>query len=288
MMSGFASNHGGQEHMQAARIVITGGGSGLGRALALDYARTGARIAVLDRHGAAAEAVAGEIDAAGGTGLPIACDVTDPEAVSRAAIAIRRGWQGVDVLVNNAGIAGAGTVVETPEEDWRRIMDVNLFGVVAVCRAFLPEMIRAGAGHVVNIASAAGFVSPPGVAAYNVSKAAVISLSETLRIELASAGIGVSVACPSFFRTNLLDNFSGSEASRQMALRQMERSPLDADDVARAIRRGVDRKEFMIVPHAEAWRILLLKRLAPNLFFAAMKKRAAAFLGAQGRGSKPA
>jgi NAD(P)-dependent dehydrogenase (short-subunit alcohol dehydrogenase family) len=288
MMSGFASNHGGQEHMQTARIVITGGGSGLGRALALGYARAGARIAVLDRQGAAAETVAGEIDAAGGTGLPVACDVTDPEAVTRAATAIQRGWQGVDVLVNNAGIAGAGTVVGTPEEDWRRIMDVNLFGVVTVCRAFLPEMIRAGTGHVVNIASAAGFVSPPGVAAYNVSKAAVISLSETLRIELASAGIGVSVACPSFFRTNLLDNFSGSEASRQMALRQMERSPLDADDVARAIRRGVDRKEFMIVPHAEAWRILVLKRLAPTLFFAAMKKRAAAFLGAQGRGSTPA
>jgi NAD(P)-dependent dehydrogenase (short-subunit alcohol dehydrogenase family) len=274
--------------MNSGRIVITGGGSGLGRALALDYARSGCRIAVLDRDGQSAETVAGEIATAGGTALPIACDVTDPDAVARAAIVIQRGWQGVDVLVNNAGIAGAGTVVDTPEEDWRRIMDVNLFGVVTVCRAFLPEMIRARAGHVVNIASAAGFVSPPGVAAYNVSKAAVISLSETLRVELASSGVGVSVACPSFFRTNLLDNFSGSDAARQMALRQMERSPLDADDVARAIRRGVDKKEFMIVPHAEAWRILMLKRLAPNLFFAAVRKRAAAFLGAPARRSKPA
>jgi NAD(P)-dependent dehydrogenase (short-subunit alcohol dehydrogenase family) len=272
--------------MNRDRIVITGGGSGLGRALALEFAREGCSVALLDRDGASAEAVSGEVEAAGGKALPFACDVTDPEAVQAASVAIQRGWRGVDVLINNAGIAGSGTVVDTPEEDWRRIMDVNLFGIVTVCRAFVPAMARAGSGHVINIASAAGFVSPPGVAAYNVSKAAVISLSETLRVELAAHGLGVSVACPSFFRTNLLDTFSGSEASRQMALRQMERSALSADDVARAIRRGVAKGEFMIVPHAEAWRILMLKRLAPALFFAIMKKRTAAFHAArQGRGT---
>jgi short-subunit dehydrogenase len=264
--------------MNRDRIVITGGGSGLGRALALDYAREGCSVAVLDRDGASAEAVAGEAEAAGGKALPIACDVTDPEAVEAASIAIQRGWRGVDVLINNAGIAGSGTVVDTPDADWRRIMDVNLFGVVAVCRAFVPGMASARAGHVINIASAAGFVSPPGVAAYNVSKAAVISLSETLRVELAAHGVGVSVACPSFFRTNLLDTFSGSEESRQMALRQMEKSALSAEDVARAIRNGVEKGQFMIVPHADAWRILMLKRLAPSVFFAAMKKRAAGYL----------
>jgi NAD(P)-dependent dehydrogenase (short-subunit alcohol dehydrogenase family) len=274
--------------MNRDRIVITGGGSGLGRALALDYAREGCSVAVLDREGASAEAVAGEVEAAGGKALPIACDVTDPEAVEAAAIAIQRGWRGVDVLVNNAGIAGSGTVVDTPEEDWRRIMDVNLFGVVTVCRAFVPGMASARAGRVINIASAAGFVSPPGVAAYNVSKAAVISLSETLRVELAAHGVGVSVACPSFFRTNLLDTFSGSEESRQMALRQMEKSALTAEDVARAIRLGVEKGQFMIVPHADARRILMLKRLAPALFFATVKKRAAGFLAARAGRRTPA
>lgn len=267
--------------MKKERIVITGGGSGLGRALALEYARAGWRVAVLDRDMAGAEAVAGEVETAGGEARALACDVTDAAAVRRAAAGIEQDWRGLDVLINNAGIAGSGTVVDTPGEDWRRIMEVNFFGVVAVCQAFLPAMIRAGHGHVVNIASAAGFVSAPGMAAYNASKAAVISLSESLRVELAAHDIGVSVACPSFFRTNLLENFSGSEASRQMALRLMEKSPLNADDVARLIRRGVLRKTFMVIPHGDARRTLILKRLVPELFFGTVRKRAAGFLAAQ-------
>lgn len=267
--------------MKEQRVVITGGGSGLGRALALEYARAGWRVAVLDRDADSAAAVAAEVEEAGGKALALTCDVTDATSVADAATAILRGWHGVDVLINNAGIAGSGTVVETPEADWRRILEVNLFGVVGVCRAFIPAMIRAGAGHVVNIASAAGFVSPPGVAAYNVSKAGVISLSETLRVELAPHHVGVSVVCPLFFRTNLLENFSGTEESRQMALRLMDKSPLSAADVARIIRRGVRKKEFMILPHVEARGILLLKRASPDLFFAAVKKRAGGFLKAQ-------
>jgi len=274
--------------MKRERIVITGGGSGLGRALALEYARAGWRVAVLDRNREAAEEVAREVEDAGGKSLALACDVTNAAAVAHAATAIGRGWHGVDVLVNNAGIAGSGTVVDTPEEDWRRIMEVNLFGMVAVCRAFLPGLIRAGSGHIVNIASAAGFVSAPGMAAYNVSKAGVISLSESLRVELAPHRIGVSVACPSFFRTKLLDDFSGSEESRQFALRLMEKSPLTAEDVARQIRRGVRKREFMLVPHADARRILVLKRFAPELFFAAVKKGAAGFLRAQAARSSKA
>lgn len=267
--------------MKKERIVITGGGSGLGRALALEYARAGWRVAVLDRDAPGAETVAGEIEAAGGKALALACDVTNAVAVGRTSARVRRAWGGLDLLVNNAGIAGSGTVADTPAEDWRRIMEVNFFGIVTVCQAFLPAMLRAGAGHVVNVSSAAGFVSAPGMAAYNASKAAVISLSESLRAELAPHGIGVSVVCPSFFRTNLLEDFSGSEASRQMALRLMEKSPLTADDVARMIRRGVRRKEFMIVPHGDAWRTLLLKRLAPEMFFGAVRRRAAAFVAAQ-------
>jgi NAD(P)-dependent dehydrogenase (short-subunit alcohol dehydrogenase family) len=267
--------------MSRQRIVITGGGSGLGRALALVYAADGWRVALLDRDEQRARDVAAEVDAAGGKGLAVGCNVSDPDSVRAAAGIVRRAWKGLDVLVNNAGIAGSGTVVETPLRDWRRILDVNLLGVVVVCQAFLPSMMRAGAGHVVNIASAAGLVSPPGVAAYNASKAAVISLSESLRAELAESGIGVSVVCPSFFRTNLLDDFHGSEASRQVALRLMDKSPLSAKDVARQIHRAVRRKEFMVVPHAETRRILMLKRVSPELFYAAVRKRAILFLKAQ-------
>jgi NAD(P)-dependent dehydrogenase (short-subunit alcohol dehydrogenase family) len=273
--------------MKPERIVITGGGSGLGRALALEYARAGWRVAVLDRNRGSAETVATEVEALGAKSLALAVDVTDGAAVGHAATAITRGWRGLDVLVNNAGIAGAGAVVDTPEEDWRRIMEVNLFGVVAVSRAFLPAMIRARSGHVVNIASAAGFVSPPGVAAYNASKAAVISVSESLRVELAPHRIGVTVACPSFFRTNLLDDFRGSEEARQMGLKLMDKSSLDAGDVARMIRKAVDKNEFMLVPHADARRILWLKRFAPELFFAAVRSQGGGFLAAQpGKGKR--
>jgi NAD(P)-dependent dehydrogenase (short-subunit alcohol dehydrogenase family) len=273
--------HGGPANMKHNRIVITGGGSGLGRALALEYARARWRVAVLDCNSASAVTVASEVDHAGGKAVAVECDITDAASVARAATEIRRRWRGLDVLVNNAGIAGSGTVVDTPEADWRRIMEVNLFGAVAMCRAFLPGMIRAGAGHVVNISSAAGFVSAPGMAAYNASKAALISLSESLRFELAPQGIGVSVVCPSFFRTNLLDKFLGSEGSRQMALSLMDRSPLSADDVARSIRRGIQRKEFLMVPHGDAWRTLVLKRLAPELFFRLVGKRTASMHMAQ-------
>jgi NAD(P)-dependent dehydrogenase (short-subunit alcohol dehydrogenase family) len=273
--------------MSGMRIVITGGGSGLGRALALEYARQdGARVAVLDRDGARAGEVAAAVDEAGGKGLGLACDVCEEDAVEAAARAVRRAWKGVDVLVNNAGVAGSGTVADTTLEDWRRIIDVNLLGAVAVCRAFLPGMIKARAGHVVNVASAAGFVSAPGMAAYNASKAAVISLSESLRAELAPHGIGVTVACPSFFRTRLLEDFRGSDASRQIAMKLMERSPLSAEDIARAIRRGVRRREFMVVPHLDAWGIQLLKRFTPGLFYTVVGKRAAAFLAAHESGSR--
>ncbi len=265
--------------MKKERVVITGAGSGLGRALALEYARAGARVAVLDRDGETAAAVGVEVEAAGGKALVLECDVTDDASVAAAATGIGRGWHGLDILVNNAGIAGSGTVVDTSDADWRRILEVNLFGVVAVTRAFVPAMIRAGAGHVINIASAAGFASPPGVAAYNVSKAGVISLSETLRLELSPHGVGVSVACPSFFKTNLLDDFRGSEESRRVALKLMEKSSLDAADVARLIRRGARKKDFMILPHAEARAGLLLKRFAPDMFFSTLKKKANAFLG---------
>lgn len=267
--------------MNRNRIVITGGGCGLGRALALEYAREGWRVALLDRDEARAQAVAAEVEQAGGKALALDCDVTDEEAVAAAATFIRRGWKGLDILVNNAGIAGSGTVVDTPAAHWRQILEVNLFGVVSVCRAFVPAMIKARSGHVVNIASAAGFVSAPGMAAYNASKAAVISLSESMRSELAEHGIGVSVICPSFFSTHLLDEFRGSRASRELALRAMQKSTLDANDIARMIRRAVRRREFLLVPHAEARRILLLRRLSPELFFAAVRQRAAKFLAAQ-------
>ena len=166
---------------------------------------------------------------------------------------------------------------------WEWTLSANVLGVARVSRAFLP-MLTDRTGHVVNIASAAGFVSAPGMAAYNASKAAVISISESLRTELAGRGIAVTVVCPSFFRTNLLDTFRGPEAARAIALRAMERSGLSADDVAAQIRAAVGRRQFLLAPHAESRRLLAIKRFAPEWYFRILRKRSARFLAAQAPG----
>lgn len=268
--------------MAERRMVITGGASGLGRALAVEYGTLGWRVAVLDRNESGARATASLVDAEGGDGLALACDVTDESAVARAVEGVQAAWGGLDLLVNNAGVAGSGTVADTKLEDWRWIMEVNLFGLVSTTRAFLPLLLEQRSGHVVNVASAAGFASAPGMAAYNASKAAVISVSESLHSELAGTGVGVSVACPSFFRTSLLDDFRGSEASRELAGQLMDRSPIDARAVAHIIRQGAATGQFMLLPHREARQVLLLKRYAPALFFSTVRKRAARLLEAAG------
>lgn len=263
-------------------IVITGGGAGLGRALALRYARDGWRVGVLDRDRGRAAEVAGEVEARGGTALAVGCDVTDEASLGRAARRVGKAWGAPDVLVANAGVAASGTLLDTAMEDWRWVFDVNVFGVVATCRAFLPAMRARGSGHVVAVASAAGFVCAPGMAAYNTSKAAVISVCESLQGELARDGIGVSVACPSFFRTRLLESFRGSEASRNIAAKLMERSPVQAEEVAERIHAGIRKKAFMILPHGDASKLMVFKRLAPDFFHTMVRWRGAKMLAAGG------
>ncbi|MEJ2513745.1 MAG: SDR family oxidoreductase [Gammaproteobacteria bacterium] len=268
--------------MKDRSIVITGAGSGLGRAVALRYAREGWRVGVLDVATDRARHVAGEVRATGAEAMSVTCDVSDESAVKRAARRVEKTWGSPDVLVANAGVAGSGTLEDTPMDTWRWIFDVNVFGVVATCRAFLPMMTAAGSGHIVTVSSAAGFVAAPGMAAYNASKAAVISISESLRGEVSGRGVSVSVVCPSFFQTRLLEDFRGTEASREIAAKLMKRSGLQADDVAESIYRAVRKKEFMVVPHADASRILLVKRFAPDVFAYLVRKRGAKMLEAGG------
>jgi NAD(P)-dependent dehydrogenase (short-subunit alcohol dehydrogenase family) len=264
----------------SGRILITGGGQGLGQAIARAWARAGWRVAVGDIDAGKAAGTADELRRLGGEVMALAMDVTADEAVEHAADRIAAEWGGLDILVNNAGVGSAGTLERTDLAVWEWTLSANVLGVARVCRAFLPMLTNA-TGHVVNIASAAGFVSAPGMAAYNASKAAVISISESLRTELAGRGIGVTVVCPSFFRTNLLENFRGPEAARAIAQRAMERSELTADDVATRIREAVERRQFLLAPHAESRRLLAIKRFAPEWYFRTLRKRSARFLAAQ-------
>lgn len=219
--------------------VVTGGGSGIGRSLARSFASEGMRVAVVDVDGARASSVADEVG-----GAAFECDVTDAGAVDRLASEVVATLGGAHVLCNNAGVALSGTAWETPLEEWHRLFDVNVWGVVHGIRSFVPRFVEQGDGHVVNTASLAGLSAPPGLAAYGVSKHAVVALSELLARDLEAsghAGVGVTALCPGFVRTALMEDPRSYAASTEVgrmigqALVGGVEGGLDPDEVAAAV-----------------------------------------------------
>ncbi|WP_051749080.1 SDR family oxidoreductase [Nevskia soli] len=269
------------------RIFITGAGSGLGKAVALRFAREGWRVAVTDVDLAAATQTLAEVTAAGGSGFADVCNVTSEESFAAIAARLQREWNGVDVLVNNAGVATKGTVVESSIEQWQWVLNINLLGCVRGARAIVPLLTAQGSGHVVNIASFAGIANPPAMASYNAAKAAVISLSETLRHEMEPHGVGVSAVCPSFFKTNLIATSrqaspeQGDEPAPQMdriVQRLMDKSAVTADSVASDIFDAVRDKRFLVLVNADDRRQVLLKRVSPEFYFRMVQKATAKFM----------
>ncbi|MBW8851751.1 MAG: SDR family NAD(P)-dependent oxidoreductase [Xanthomonadales bacterium] len=254
------------------RVLITGAGSGLGLALARRYARSGARVACVDLTVERAEA--GRASLTGDGHLALAADVGDDASMQALHDAVAAAWGGVDVLVNNAGIASAGALVDTTMDEWRRILEIDLLGVVRGCRLFLPQMLADRRGQVVNTASFAGLAGAPGIMSYGVAKAGVVALSEQLRAELHGSGVSVSVFCPAFFRTNLMDTAIADEATRAKVQRWMDRSPDTLDGVADKAFAACERGDFLILPTRREpgrWR---LKRWFPGLYFRMLLKLA--------------
>jgi NAD(P)-dependent dehydrogenase (short-subunit alcohol dehydrogenase family) len=185
-------------------------------------------------------------------------------------------WGGLDILVNNAGIATGGRIEVESLEEWDRVIDINLMGVVRGCRAFTPMFKRQGSGHFVNTASAAGLVHPPMMSSYNTVKAGVVALSETLSHELNPYGVAVSVVCPSFFRTNLADSIQGDDTEMGATARKLiEKSPRTADDIAAKVVEGVTKRQFLIIPDRPALIAWRTKRFARPLYDRQMRKIAA-------------
>jgi NAD(P)-dependent dehydrogenase (short-subunit alcohol dehydrogenase family) len=255
------------------RVLITGAGSGLGKALAERHARRGDTVACVDRDRARADATCAAL---AGTGhLAFAADVGDDDSMQALADDVRAVWGGLDVLYNNAGIASGGAMVDTTMAEWRQILEIDLLGVVRGCRLFLPAMLAAGKGHIVNTASFAGLAGAPGIMTYGVAKAGVVALSEQLRAEVEARGVRVSVVCPSFFRTNLMDEALGNERVKALALRMMDTSPDTLDSVADAVLADVDAGRFLILPTKREpmrWR---LKRWFPQAYFRMLLARTA-------------
>lgn len=240
------------------RVLITGGASGLGAALAARLAARGDRVLVTDL-AAEAEVPAGAVYQR--------LDVTSADDWRAALDRVRGGFGGLDVLVNNAGIAAGGRIDRLGAEHWRRVLDINVLGAVTGCRTFVPLFKEQGSGHLVNIASAAGLVHPPAMTSYDAGKAAVVALSESLRWELAPWGIGVSVVCPSFFRTNLAASLGGDDPMMDTAAtRLIEGSTLGAEQIAERVVRAVDAGRFLITPDRNARIAYWTKRLARPLY----------------------
>lgn len=251
-----------------ARAVVTGAGSGIGRAFAIELARRGGRVVVSDVSAERAEAVVAEIQAAGGEAFATVCDVADPDAVRELAT-VAEMWFGrpPTLVVNNAGVGIGGTPVGDDDlEDWQWALGINLWGPVHGCRVFAPILREAGHGGIINVASAAGFAAAPHMAAYNVGKAGVVSLSETLAAELSGTGVNVSVLCPTFVRTNIVaDGRITADASR-MATGLMRLSGLSPTRVARMTLDAHDRGRLYVVPQVDARLIWATKRLVPELY----------------------
>ncbi|MDD3764373.1 MAG: SDR family oxidoreductase [Nevskiales bacterium] len=268
------------------RVLITGAGSGLGRELALCFAAAGWKVACTDVRPQAAEDTLAQIRQQQGDGLAAALDVRSEAGFAAVVEQLDAQWDGFDVLINNAGVATAGTVADSPLEQWQWVLDINLLGCVRGARAAVPVLRRQGGGHIVNVASFAGIANPPALASYNVAKAGVIALSETLRFELDPDRIGVSVACPSFFQTDLLNSGdadapeSRSTAPQMTAItgKLMHNAQVTAGDVARDILHAVETDRFMVISHPDARSRHRLKRFAPELYFRLARRATAAFL----------
>ncbi|HEX7374869.1 MAG TPA: SDR family NAD(P)-dependent oxidoreductase [Steroidobacteraceae bacterium] len=251
----------------AKRVFITGAGSGLGRALALEFAAAGWQLGIADISAERLVSVAAELRAGGAASVSThAGDVAAEPFVTQALDEFVAACGGIDVLINNAGVAVAGAVDATPVADWRWIVDINLLGVVWGCRAALPAMRRQGSGLILNIASSAGYASAPSMAPYNMTKAAVISLSETLAAELDTAGIHVSCAMPGFFRTHLLDSMRAPAEENAMAHQLMDHSGHDPVEAARAILAATARGKLYVIWPREYRLLWRLKRWFPHWY----------------------
>ena len=252
------------------RMMITGAGSGLGREIALRWAREGWQLALGDSNPDRREETLALVREAGGDGFTQRCDVRDYSQLTAFAQACEARLGGIDVLVNNAGVASGGFFSELSLEDWDWQLSINLMGVVKGCKAFLPLLERSR-GRIINIASLAALMQAPAMSNYNVAKAGVVALSESLLVELKPLGVDVHVVCPSFFQTNLLDSFRGPDpAMKAQVGKLLDSSPISAADIADYIHAEVAKGTFLILPHEQGRMAWAIKRQNPEVIYQQM------------------
>jgi NAD(P)-dependent dehydrogenase (short-subunit alcohol dehydrogenase family) len=250
--------------LSGRHVVITGGGGGIGSALARRIAQEGARVVVADRELAPAEAVAEQIG-----GLAVQFDAAREQDV-KALIARAQEANGpIDVFISNAGVPGGMGGPETPDETWEEAWHVNVMAHAWAARALLPDMLERGEGYLVNTASAAGLLTQVSSLVYSVTKHAAVALAEWLAIEYGDAGIRVSCICPQGVRTPMLD-LAMDEPAGAAAL--TAGGLIEPEEVAEALVRGIDEERLLILPHEEVAHHMALKGSEPERWIAGMRR----------------
>lgn len=252
-----------------AAAVITGAGSGIGAAFATELARRGGRVVCSDVDEGSSQATADAIVAAGGQATSVRCDVSQLDDVRQLA-EVAQSWLGgpPTLVVNNAGVGAGGAAIGDVEmDDWKWVLGINLWGPIHGCQVFTPILREAGRpAGIVNVGSAAAFGAAPGMAAYNVSKAGVLSLSETLAAELSGTGINVTVLCPTFVKTNIVQAGRISPQSTQLADKLMRWTGFSPERVVRACLDTNDRGGLYCMPQPDARIGWGIKRFTPTVY----------------------
>ncbi len=246
--------------------IVTGGASGIGLGLVKALAGAGARVALVDRLSADAQRAVATLGFPTEQVKAYGVDVSDVDAVNALAAAVAADWGCIDYLFNNAGIGMAGALADTTREDWRRVIDVNLWGVINGIHAVYPRMIAQGRGHIVNTASGAGLGPRPFMVPYATSKHAVVGLSTSLRAEAAVHGVRISVVCPGNIASNMLGSTTFRNLDGDGLRAAIPFKPMSADECARRILVGVAKNRAIVpvqwIAFAEWW----LYRISPALY----------------------
>ena len=254
---------------QQAYAVVTGAGSGIGRSFAMELARRGGTVVCADiRLETAQETVDLIHSLTSSNAYAVQCDVglkEDVKALAEQAEQLL--GHPVTLLINNAGVGLGGKFDEVSLEDWQWCMHVNLWGVIHGCHYFVPQFKRQGFGAIINVASAAGFTAAPEMTAYNVTKASVLALSETLSAELRSANIRVNVLCPTLVPTNIMKNGRLPKSYSGLADQLlMNHAFIDSDQVAKRTLNQLDANKLYTIPQPDAKLFWWMKRISPQLY----------------------
>lgn len=254
------------ERFPSKRAFITGAGSGLGRELALQLAADAWTIGITDINSKSAADSKALIESAGGKVLEYSFDVSDKTAYQGAFDDFIARAGGVDVMINNAGVGDGGLFDEYELKNWEWIVGINQMAVIYGTHFAIPVMKKQGGGHIISIASAAGIANMPNMSMYNVTKAAVISMSESIYAEVKPFGIGVSVVMPTFFRSNVMQHGRGPESAMSVGSAIVKKAAILPTEVAKKILTQAGNNTFHILHPFQARLVWYVKRFIPDIF----------------------